>query len=76
MKSLRGEPCRIKPNLPGAVRVSGGRQFELQDIGDGIYTLDLKKGEEVLLYTGEAVPRPSIHPFPAQIEKCNRYGVK
>jgi len=76
VKSLHGEPCRIKPNLPGTVRVSGERAFELHDVGDGIYTLDLKKGEEALLYTGDTVPAPTIKPFPAQEGKGNRYGLR
>lgn len=77
VKSLAGEPCRIKPNLlPGPVRVAGKRTFALQDLGDGIYTLDLKKGEEALLYTGETVPVPTIEPLPAQDGRCNRYGLK
>jgi hypothetical protein len=76
VKSLRGEPCRIKPNLPGPVRVTGKRRFALQDLGDGIFVLDLKKGEEALLYTGETAPQPTIKPFPAQEGKCNRHGLK
>lgn len=76
VKSLAGEPCRIKPNLPGKARASGKREFALRDVGDGIYTLDLKKGEEALLYSGETVPAPTIKPLPAQEGKCNRYGLK
>jgi hypothetical protein len=76
IESLAGEPCRIKPNLPGPVRISGNRKFTLRDVGDGIYTLDLKKDEQVLLYSGETVPAPTITPLPAQEGKCNRYGLK
>jgi hypothetical protein len=76
VKSLVGETCRIKPNLSGPVRTSGKREFELRDLGDGIYTLDLKKGEEVLLYAGATVPTPTIKPLPAQEGRCNRYGLK
>ncbi len=76
VKSLAGEPCRIKPNLRGPVRMSGKRTFALRDLGDGIYSLDIEKGEEVLLYTGETLPTPVIKPLPAQKEKCKRYGLK
>lgn len=76
VKSLAGEPCRIKPNLPGPVRTSGQREFKLSDLGTGTYTLDIKKGEEVLLYTGDTVPTPVITPLPAQKGKCNRYGLR
>ena len=58
------------------MRISGKRKLSPRDLGNGVYTLDLKKGEEVLLYTGETVPAPTIGPLPAQEGKCNRYGLK
>jgi alpha-L-fucosidase 2 len=76
VKSLAGEPCRIIPNLPGPVRLSGRRRSVLHDLGDGIYSLDIEKGEEVLLYTGKTQPTPVIKPLPAQEENCNRYGLR
>ncbi len=76
VKSLAGEPCRIKPNLPGPVRIVGKRKLTLRDMGDGIYTLYLKKGEEALLYSGETAPEPVVAPLPAQEGRCNRYGLK
>ncbi|MBA7569993.1 hypothetical protein ES708_11738 [subsurface metagenome] len=74
VKSLAGEPCRIKPNLPGPARVSGKREFSLRDLGNGIYELDLKKGEEALLYSDNTLPDLFVAPFPAHAGKCNRYG--
>ena len=76
VKSLAGEPCRIQPNLPGPVRIAGKRKFTLRDVGDGILTLDLKKGEEALLYSGETQPEPVVAPLPAQEGRGNRYGLK
>ena len=75
VKSLVGQPCRIKPNLPAGVRVSGKRESALRDVGEGIYELDLHRGEEVLLYSGEGMPRPIIIPLPAQEGRCNLYGM-
>jgi len=76
VRSLAGEPCRIKPNLPGPVRASGRRKVSLRDLGGGIHALDLKRGEEALLYCGQRPPTPAIAPLPAQEGKCNRYGLR
>jgi hypothetical protein len=76
IKSLAGEACRIKPNIQGQVRASGKRKFTLDDMGDGVYSLDLKKDEEVLLYSDNALSDLHIAPLPDQIEKRNRYGLK
>jgi len=53
IKSLAGEPCRVRPGLTGEVRVKGGRQFKLVPVSPGIYQIDLKQGEDVLLYAGK-----------------------
>ena len=76
IKSLAGEPCRIKPNLPGQIRISGKRKFSLKNLGDGIYELDLKQGEEALLYSGDRTPKPAVVPLPAQKKHCNRFGLR
>ena len=50
IKSLAGEPCRVKPGMRGDVRIRGQRPFELKQVGPGVYEIELKKGEDVLLY--------------------------
>ena len=54
--SLAGEPCRVRPNLPGPVRAAGSRTFHLRELPDGVVEVDLQKDETVLLYTGNQVP--------------------
>gem|GEM_PF-83011 len=49
IKSLAGEPCRVRPGINGKVQVRDGAQSRLQAVGPGIYQVDLKKGEEVFL---------------------------
>jgi hypothetical protein len=56
IKSLAGEPCRVRPDITGKLRVKGPRPFKLQSAGPGIYGLDLKAGEEVWLYSDVAGP--------------------
>lgn len=50
VKSLAGEPCRIKPGIDGKVDIKGDRKHKLKQVSPGIYEIDMKKGDEVLLY--------------------------
>ena len=77
IKSLAGEPCRVKPGLDGEVSaVVAGGKIPLKDLGNGVYELGLRKGDEVLMYSGKDVPKPVIAPVPARPEDCNPWGVK
>ena len=49
IKSLAGEPCRVRPGMSGEIRVKGDWQFTFKPVAPGLYQIDLKKGEEVLL---------------------------
>lgn len=62
IKSLAGEPCRIKPNLSGPVRVAGERAFNLEMRAAGLYEIDLKRDEEIVLFTGDHPPELTIRP--------------
>jgi alpha-L-fucosidase 2 len=75
IRSLFGESCRIKPNMKGALEVSGLRQFKLTKTEDEIYELDLMKGEEVLLFREGTDPELEISPLAAQPGKSNYYGL-
>ncbi len=76
VKSLAGEPCKIKPNFGNDIHVKGGRVFRVVNLGGGIYELDLRKNEEVVLYGGEQEAVPKIEPLPAKKENCNWYGLR
>ncbi len=52
IKSLAGEPCRVRPGLSGVIRIKGDRDYKLVLVSPGIYEIDLKKGEDALLYAG------------------------
>lgn len=49
VKSLAGEPCRVRTDLPGEIQTKGNRPFKLRQLAPGLYQIDLKRGEEVLL---------------------------
>ncbi|MDH7461735.1 hypothetical protein QEG73_10615 [Chitinophagaceae bacterium 26-R-25] len=49
IKSLAGQPCIIHPAINGKLQVKGKAQ--LKALSNGDYSLQLKKGEEVVLYS-------------------------
>ncbi len=72
VKSLAGEPCRIRPGLEGEVRAT----TPLKSLGDGRYELTLGKNEEAILYCGIQPPLCEIDPVPATPGRSNFYGLK
>jgi hypothetical protein len=51
VKSLAGKPFKIVPGLLRSVHVTGSRDFLLENFGSGVYGIDLKAGEEAVLYS-------------------------
>jgi hypothetical protein len=49
IKSLAGEPCRVKPGFKGRASVTGARASILKQPSPDIYEIGLSKGEEVTL---------------------------
>ncbi|HKL21659.1 MAG TPA: hypothetical protein VJ904_07630, partial [Tichowtungia sp.] len=76
IKSLKGEPCIIMPALEGEIHVSGSRTFRLEEAGAGRYSLDLKAGEEAVLWSGSRMPNLTLSPLPAEPGKTNSFGIR
>lgn len=76
VKSLAGEPCLIMPGLEGEIQVSGKREFQLKQIKPGLYSLDLQKGEQAILWSGDQMPELSLTPVVAKESKINSFGLK
>jgi hypothetical protein len=83
VKSLAGEPCRIRSSLTGTIRASRidetGKPHEgltVEASTDGVVTLALKKGETALLYAGDTMPKVVVAPVAADPVKSNYYGTK
>ncbi len=49
IKSLVGEPCRVRPGIKGRVRLESKGKATLKETEPGVYLIDLKKGDEVVL---------------------------
>lgn len=74
IKSLAGEPCRIKTDLPATMIVCiNGKKVLPKPAGAGIYELPLAKGDEAVLITGMDVS-PVVRPLPSS--QPNPWGVK
>ncbi|WP_321376214.1 glycoside hydrolase family 95-like protein [uncultured Draconibacterium sp.] len=56
IKSLAGGPLKIEPNINGKIQASGKREFNISELEEGIYEIDLQKEEEVLLYAEKVLP--------------------
>jgi alpha-L-fucosidase 2 len=75
VKSLAGEPCRIKVAWNGAINVKGVKASALKNLGNGLVELSLRKGEEAFLYSGSARPKELIAPVDGD-GKWNYWGLK
>lgn len=62
VKSLAGEPCIVKTDIPNPI-FKGKRNFVVEKTGEGIYRIDLKKGEEVIIYPESQSPDFILSPI-------------
>jgi alpha-L-fucosidase 2 len=53
IKSLAGQPCQVKTGWTEQVKAMGNRKYVLTKKENGIISVNLKKGEEVILYSGK-----------------------
>lgn len=49
IKSLSGEPCRVRHGISGNVKLTSDRRIPIKESSPGILEIDLRKGEEVLI---------------------------
>lgn len=52
IKSLAGEPCLVRPDLNGPLRIEGTRDHNLEPVSPGVYRIDLSKDEEIRILPG------------------------
>ena len=63
VKSLAGEPCRLRCDLPAPVRIAGRADVLTPDAA-GVLHVTVAKGEEVVLFSGAKPPSLVISPLP------------
>jgi len=57
IRSLAGQPCRVCPGFVGAFSASLP-SVKMQEVEPGVFELNLRKGEEVILFqkAGDITP--------------------
>lgn len=68
-------PCKIAPNLDGKVKMLGEPENALKKTGQGEFIIELKKGEEIVLYSGEK-PDLTIKPIEFPATDINHWGME
>jgi len=76
IRSLAGEPCRIRPALEGEIAVRAARPMSLKPLGNGAYELDLRKGEEAVLYAVREPTAVRIARLPRAPAERNPFGLR
>ena len=71
--SLVGEPCLIECNFSGKLYQKGKRRYKIDRISDTLFSLDLKVGEEVVLYNDLSFKNFKIEPVPG-VENRKPFG--
>ena len=75
IKSLAGEPCRIKTDLAEPIVAEGVESSSVRH-ANGVIEIDLKQGEEVVLRTQSISPPFKISPITNQSGGINAWGAK
>lgn len=74
VKSLAGEPCRVQAAFASAPKLLvNSRAVSLKPGHSGIYELPLAKGDEALLFVGDA-PAAIVKPLPMAAADSNLWG--
>ena len=81
IRSLAGNPCRVQTGFPGEAATSGARAFAVATAPDRngrrVTTVDLRKGETVLLTPAGAAPSaadPVLAPVAPEPDRVNWFG--
>jgi alpha-L-fucosidase 2 len=69
LRSLAGEPCRLRHSIAGPVEVRGEHcgRVRWRDLGDGVIELDLAADQEVLVYRRGTRPDLRVGPVPIAV---------
>ena len=77
VKSLTGQPCRLRiADWTGALGVKSTRPLEARPVAPGDYDLDLRMGEEAVLFPAGQTVDAIVQPVPHPAAERNLYGVK
>jgi len=72
--SLAGEPCSLKTDMKGPLKVLAKRDISLRTLQDGVVELDLRKGETATLCPQTAPSNLVIGPVAPERNNLNFFG--
>jgi alpha-L-fucosidase 2 len=72
LTSLAGAPCRIWTDMPNPTNSSN---VSVKSVGDGVFDLDLAKGQSVILVSAGTSPDLTIQPVDAKAGQSNFWGL-
>ena len=75
VKSLAGEPCTIKTDMKGSIKLVASKSVQMTQ-QNGLITLTLPKGEEAIIYSGTKPASFEVTPLQLNVEDYNSWGVK
>jgi hypothetical protein len=82
VRSLAGQPCRLRTDMTGDVRIAGSDAAGFRALGGGVYELELPQGGEAVLYRADyagsdgdgASDTWEIASVPAESHLCGYFG--
>ena len=75
IKSLAGQPLLVKTDWKTPIKATGSRVFKVTSLSDGIVKIDVKKGEEVILYSGIKPVSFVLHTIKITDNNTNYWGL-
>ncbi len=75
IKSLAGEPCRVRPGFDGAF-TNSPPSIPIKEIEPGLFDLGLAKEQEAILFLEAGDSPPEVIPSPLPEGSGNFWGVK
>ncbi|MEI6646318.1 MAG: glycoside hydrolase family 95-like protein [bacterium] len=75
IKSLAGEPCKVRPGFEGAFK-SSLPSIKMKEVEPGLFELGLGKGQEIILFQETGDSRPKVADCLLPKKSVNVWGVK
>jgi len=76
IKSLAGEPCRLRTDMAGPLRILAGCEVDLRQLDPGTWEIAIDKGQEIVIGGNDAPSEFVVAPLPASSGGSNTYGVR
>lgn len=75
IKSLAGEPCRVRPGFEGTFDVAPS-SVGSKEVGAGVFELGIGKGQETILFQEAGDVLPEVTPCVLSPKALNAFGLK